>query len=204
MEKHLSLCHVVRDATMTLFDRVEVGGVTTMLPFQRRVLWLRESEANIVLRWDGKHEVDGIATLCDYYGYLRSVEAAVTEYAATHAKAYKLTKADRLSVDVDVTITEIPVLEDTSQEAKDDAERYQGKNYRKSYNRVPTGYDNKGPWYTSDNSVDGMWPRLKPVVYFEKQSFYTTLRSDVGAVPAKLSAWIAEERRKAENDVSGV
>ena len=52
MDTMRSLCPVVRDEVMKLFDRVEVNGKTMFIPFERRILWIRESEAKIMWRHD--------------------------------------------------------------------------------------------------------------------------------------------------------
>lgn len=45
---HYSRCPVVKTETMTLWQYVEVGGSRVLLDFKQEVLWLRESEADLV------------------------------------------------------------------------------------------------------------------------------------------------------------
>jgi hypothetical protein len=195
-EKHYSICHVVRDETMRLFERVEVGGRELMLAFEQRVLWLRESETKIMLRHDGQ-DVDERSTLSDFYGYLVGLEAAVMDAAAIAAR-FRIGFGDRLSVDLDLTITDRPVMVDESQEAKDAAARWKGETYRKSYLRVP-GYSSSKSWFLSDKKDEsGYIPTLESVKFLEKKSIYSTRRDETGIVPFELAAWIATERRRAE------
>jgi hypothetical protein len=196
-----SLCPVVRAGDMTLFERVEVGGTARYLPLTRRILWLRESQTVIVLRHDGIDVDDDRATMTDWCGFLTSLTQGmgVTDDAARLAARFKIGPGDRLSVDLDVTIRDIPVLEDTSPDARREAERWAGKEYRKSYVCVPTWYGRESPWYLTDTPDGGMAvpPHLEPVEVAAVKAIYSTARHPVGVIPPDVAAWVAEQKRAA-------
>lgn len=181
MDRVDSMCPVVRDEVLHLFERVEVGGKERFLPFDQRVLWIRKSETQIVLRWDGQ-TLDEKSTLNDFYGYL------------------------------DLRITDTAVLECTDSEAREDAERYKGQQYRKKYWATPSYHNGKKWWYTSetpDPPPPGADPRTEPLfdryprfeaesVYHEQQAAWSSKRFPVAAIlPVEIADWIAAERRKA-------
>src|ERR1700733_8024643 len=107
-----SLCPVVLNEVMQLFERVEVGGKSMFVPVNARILWLRSSETTVIYRHDGEI-IREVGTLNDFYGFLSSLDCAMGD-ATSAAKRLKVGKADRLSVDLDVTITDTPVMEDNS------------------------------------------------------------------------------------------
>jgi len=123
------MCPVVRDETIKLFERVAIGGKPRFFPFEQRVLWLRESDAKIVLRWDGE-DLDDQCTLCDFYGYLTAFEEAIKNDGAKIVRAMKLTKEDRLSVDIHLKVIDHAVLPCDDEETRQDALKYAGKKYR--------------------------------------------------------------------------
>ena len=192
-----TLCPVVRDDTMRLFERVEIDRQYRYFPITKRILWVRESEAKIVLRHDGI-DVDDRGTRNDWYGFLSSVTGAVQDEIPRLAAHYKIGVGDRLSVDLDVTLTDTPYLEDTSPEAREDSRRWGGQTYRKSYQCVP-GYYNGGKWwYLTDEDVKGQQtPTLEAVKVFEGRAVYSTGKHLLGVLPPELAAWVKQEESAA-------
>lgn len=192
-----SLCPVVRDESMTLFERVEVDGRARFLPITKRILWLRESNTKLVLRHDGV-EVDDRSSFNDWYGFLTSLTGTIIDDAKSLAERFKVGPGDRLSVDLDVTVTDRPAMEDTSPDARQAAERWAGQRYRKSYVSVPSEYGGSR-WHLSDVvGENGCWPpRLEPVGVAAVTAIYSTARHPVGVVPPDVAAWVAEQRRAA-------
>lgn len=181
-----STCPVVRADDMTLFERVEVGGTQRFIPFDRRVLWLRQSEAPIVLRHRGR-VIREESEFNDFYGYLTSVEAAIKDVWRM-AKGWAIQAGDALSVDIDVTIYHSPVLPDNSQEAKTE----NATTCRKQYRAV--GKD----WFMSAApDEDGHHARLTRQVVVARSTVYSTV-GGIGTIPPELAAWIAGERADAE------
>lgn len=192
-DKFWSVCPVVHRGPMRLWQQANVGGEWRLIPFEREVLWLRQSEAEIVLRHGGR-EVDTRATLNDFYGFLTSLEWAVTDDVPGLADHYGVTADTLLSVDVDVTVSDVPCLADTSAEG---AETFQ-RTGRATYVSVP---DEGGKrWYLSDKPAEGedALPALKSQVVAERKPVYTTRgKTALGQIPADLAAWIAEQRNAA-------
>lgn len=194
-----SSCPIVRAEVLSLFERVEVAGKYRMLPFENRILWLRQSEAKIVLRHHDGIEITTGATLNDWYGFLSSLKNGVTTEVAGIAQKLNIGKGDRLSVDVDLIITDTPVLPDESLEAKEDERRYKGQAYRKSYVNVPSYYNGGKYWHTSDvfDKDGALPPRLEAVTYLEREAMFSTARSGVCKdLPVELVEFIRVETEK--------
>jgi len=186
MSSHLSSCPVIRDELMTLWERVEVARETKLFPFQQRILWLRESEAKVGLWHRGIHVLDW-STLNDWNGYLTSLEAAVRETPGI-AKRYKLKRGDALSINIELTIKDVPVLPDLSPNGVE----WNRDAFRKRYNYVPSYYNGGKWWWLSDDPGDNR--RLEPVAVDHLPNMYTTARHYIGKMPASVATWIEKAR----------
>lgn len=194
-------CPVVRAETMKLFERVEVAGKDTFIPFEQKILWIRQSEAKVIMAHRGMMIRD-IDTLSDHYGYLTSGEQAITgnEDVPILYRNAKLDPTSDLCVEVFVKIEEIPVSEDLSREG---VEHNAHKNYRRRYMEVPSYYNGNRWWYASDipqkNKPDDRWAfhqRLERKTVMEIPLFYSTLhRTDIGTVPPHIADWLKEMRK---------
>ena len=178
-----SACPVVRAGPMKLWQLVTVGGNLQMLPFEQEIWWLRESEATVSLRHRGVM-VKELCTLCDRYGYLTSVEAAITDDAPKFAAQYELRPEDTLRVEVCVVVEDRPHLPPTGRQD------------------VADFFD----WYTADKPVNPgtrcheypRYPRLEAVKVGELKHVYTTA-DGTGAVPTAVAKWIKAQRAEAES-----
>lgn len=181
MNTHHSSCPIVRDELMTLWESVEAGGGTQLIQFQKRILWLRESETQIVLRWDGQDFKEKY-TFNDWYGYLTSLEGAI---------GYDIAKA----VEADVKIKDIPVLEDDTREGKEWNAR---KGLKRQYRLIYCGHPDYRQWFTSDKRGEGQYagrPILEEKTVLECKGIYTS-RNPKSAEDA--ARFIAGQRAQAK------
>lgn len=109
MDHHIqSRCPIVREEDLQLCQIVSVGGMRQAIPFASRLLWLRESSAQLEYTHGGKMLVQG-STFSDFYGYLTSVDNAVEE-AKGRCRALSITMESSLVLTIVLTITEKAVI----------------------------------------------------------------------------------------------
>ena len=186
-----SFCPIVRDEVLSLYEHVVVGGVGRLEQFERRILWLRESEAEVTLYHKGLN-IDRQCTLMDY-GLLSSLERAIQGEVPTVAKRLRIERGDALTVDVDVVIFEDPVMIDESP----DGQKHNAKWDRKQYIAVP-----RDKWYTSDQRIDPTcdwsgYPRLMRREVAKVEGIYSTGKHPIGKIPKDVTKWIFEQRAEA-------
>lgn len=188
MNKVYTCCPVVRDETLDLFERIAVDGQYRFFPIRKRILWVRESEAKIVLRHDGI-DVDDEGCLNDFYGLLTSLIGAIEDEVPRTAERFKVSLGDRLAVELDTTLTDRPVTPDPK------PDRMYGCDSRLA---APGWHDPHGPWFLSDAAGEsGRPPELGSVVVAERKAIYSTSRHLLGAVPPEVAAWVAEQKAAA-------
>jgi len=175
-----SRCPVIRTERMTLWQQVQVAGATRMISFEREIIWLRESETEMVLEHRGEH-VAGLCTLGDHGGFMTSLEIAVRE-SKRFREQYKIEPGDSLQITAIVIVKDRPVAADTSDEAANWNAGHEVKQYR---------YVEKD-WFTSEHfSKETGWSRLEPV---EVDSLRLNITDGKLGRAAK---WIAKMREKA-------
>jgi hypothetical protein len=194
-ETFLTVCPIVRRETLRLFERVEVAGESRFVPFEKEILWLRESETTLTARHRGV-TIKEVGTCNDYYGYLSSLTGYITDDIPKMAARLKIDPASELSIDLSLTISDRPVLEDLSEEG---IRHNAHPNYRRQYLEVPRYARNQKWWYTSDKPLTEEKYSARPVlesrIVLENPCAYSTLgRSDLGAIPEDLAKWIEEQR----------
>lgn len=171
-----SSCPVVKEEDVTLYERVEVGGKCRFFPFQQKIVWVREAET-VMRLMHGDVEVKELGTLTDFYGFLSSLKTAVTVDAPRIAKAYLITAKTMLTIRVDVTISDIPLMHDESEEGR----RWNADAKRKQY-IVPRSRDGRS-WYTSDKPVKdeafASYPTLESVKMVEEKGIYLASRDGI-------------------------
>jgi hypothetical protein len=185
-----SLGEVNREGFMTLFQRVEIGGADKFIPFEQRILVLRESESTLIWMHDEFLLREG-PTSNDWYGYLSSAKYAA-EDAIEMAKKLRVGVGDRLAFEVKVTVSERPCLVDDSREAQETARKYAGKAYRKTYRSIPTYSSRSGYWFVSDTpDAQGNLQTLRSRVILEWPAIFSS-RRDPLEVPVDLESRIRE------------
>jgi len=196
MESITTSCPIIRDEVMALFERVEVNGSTQFIPFEQRILWLRQSETKVTLEHRGV-QVKEVCDLNDYYGYLSSILSVPKDEGERLATALKLDASTDLVASASVQIKDTPVLIELSNDAF--GSEYRGKKgYRQTYRQVPSYYNGKKWWYTSDQLKDAddkysNRPVLESVIVLEVDSIWTN-RDGVGEVPRKLQDWVDAQK----------
>lgn len=177
---------VVRTETLRLFEFVEAGGTRQLFPFEREIVWVRESETKIMLRLDA-FDVDESSTFTDFYGFLTSLTGAITDDVKRMAKSWKLKQGERFAVELDTVITDKPLLPCNEPP-------FAGrKAYRTLYGKR---------WLTSDVPVkvwdDGLkeYATLKEIEVANVKAIYSTRRHPIGVIPKDVAAWIAEQKAK--------
>jgi hypothetical protein len=193
METIHSAAPVVLRRVTDLWQGARVGGEYRYLPFRKEILWLRVASAEVCLRYNGEllKEVSGWHD-CGY-GFMSSVETALKE-AQKLAKRLGIVCGDKLRVDIDVKVEDVPVLEDESDEGRRwNAEHPKGK-WQQRYVRVPTGMSDDGPWYLSPGSdVGGGYPRLEAVEIVTREAAYSSNGVNMQTAD-DLKRWIEEQR----------
>lgn len=134
-----SRCPVVRRSITRLVERVVVGCVPRWEPFEREILWVRESRARCRALHGGQ-EIAEFGKCHDFYGFLTSAEGSVGD-GERQAKRYSVTQASSLEIVAEVGIFERPALElvdaaPGSFDARDRA-RMREKYGIERYRRVP-------------------------------------------------------------------
>ncbi len=111
-----SRCPVISEEVSSLARKVDISGdgKSVYLPFNRNILWLRESESRIVISHGGVMIREG-STYTDYYGYLTSIESAIND-AQDLCRRYDVSKSSSMLITIDVRIFETPALADETKE----------------------------------------------------------------------------------------
>lgn len=197
----MTSCPIVRDETVRLFERIEVGGKTQFVPFEQRVLWLRRSETTLRLVHKG-NVVKDCAGLNDFYGFLTSIESVPGDDGPRLINAYGLDGESPLTLEADVVITDSPVLclRDGEDRYYDE---YKGKvGWKQPYAEVPSYHNGGKWWYTSDQPKDPADPHsgrpaLEPIT-FEVRSKAWIHTDGIGKMPSKLADWVSAKRSEAK------
>ena len=100
---------IVKTEMLTLCDYVDVGGVRQLIPFEREVLWLRESESTLSLTHGGKL-VKELQTLCDSYYRLYSNFKSTLEDIPDYQESYGIIRASTLILEMRVKVKDTPVV----------------------------------------------------------------------------------------------
>jgi hypothetical protein len=195
MRTFYTFCPVVRAETMNLFDLVTVGGRERYVPFEKRILWVRESFADVRVRHRSR-TVTEVASLFDYRGYLTCLETAIEREVAEWHERLEMQHGDTLRIDVDLRIEEVPLLADTSREGIEHNARWDRKQYLAVPNEFPTW------WFLSDKSGEGGGypPRLERKQTALCAGLYTTARHQPGVIPPEIKHLIATLRAEAAAD----
>jgi hypothetical protein len=173
---------------MKLWEEVRVGGSRKLIPFERRILWIRESSTELTLVHRGA-EIDRLATFNDWYGFLTSLENG--SEAKSFAKKYKIQSGDVLQISACCTITDTPHLPDESPDGLKWNETAQRKKY------IALERD-KHDWKTSDVPAgeyafgDGQYyPRLESIEVAKLEGVL------LPPLPASAKRWIEKQREAA-------
>lgn len=160
---HHSRGPVIKRETMQLFERATIAGQLQFVPFEREILWVRESSAKVYLRHRGV-EISPLATFNDFYGYLTSVQHAVLEAPRYHEQ-FKIQQDDALTIEIELSVCDRPLLEDTSPAGVEHNRQWARRQYLASDHG----------WYTSDQPRDdGRYPRLETRVFVNHELVWTT------------------------------
>jgi hypothetical protein len=161
-----SSCPVVRRSTETFVETAFVGGAQRRFEFEREILWLQESEANLRFVHGGV-ELMHSGSHTDYYGYLSAARNVVDD-AECALKKYGVTAESSLVIEVVTRVYQRPVIE------PDEAKQH---NRSKAANRKAQWADVPDDW-RKEVQVDGeiLHPRLprhevsEEVVWSSKQT----------------------------------
>jgi hypothetical protein len=97
-EKFYTAGHVVKKSNESFFQKVEVGGISRMEEFKKEIIWILETQSQIVF-FHGDKPLKEATTFNDYYGLYTSIEQAVRE-AEELAKNYQVTRYSSLEIKV--------------------------------------------------------------------------------------------------------
>ena len=149
-----SSCPEVRRTRETFVQYANIGGTRQRCEFEREIVWLRESRAQLKLIHCEK-EVADVGTMTDYYGYLTAIrpEGLALE---TILERYSITRNTDLVLIVVATIAETPVVE-TPEIAT--ANRNKPADRKSQWANVPDDW-------RKEAVIDGekVWPRLEEIV----------------------------------------
>lgn len=102
-------CPVARREQTQLVERVTAGGRSWWEPFEREILWIRESRARCRALHGGE-EIASFAQHHDFYGFLTSAEGAAAD-ARRQADRFAVTPASSLVIVAEVEVFERPAME---------------------------------------------------------------------------------------------
>jgi hypothetical protein len=195
METTRTRCPIVRAEERTLYQRIEVAGQYQFVSFRKKILWLRESESQIMIRHEGILIDDG-STTSDWYGYLTSVEGAFADIQKMAPKL-RITPDDKLTLDIDLRIYEDPVLEPTS---PDDIKNNLDPTKMKTWGQTPSR-GSAGLWFTSDQRTDpteewSPYPVLDRIHFLPRSTVYRT-KMGLDRLPEDLRRAIEFQRQAA-------
>ena len=193
MERIYSGCPVVRKETVRFRMPHHDGSAIV----EHRVLWLRQSTADVALRrMTGKREVTPSSSASDRRGLFESVDSAVLTAKGTAAgwEVYldRINKG-QFELVVSATVRDIPVLEDdralrpwTSMDS-----------LLPSYNRIPEGWT-LGTAPRPRRAAPASRPALEPVVVLAAKTVWSS-----AAGHAENAAAMAELRQLDPSSVAG-
>ncbi|MBP5959856.1 hypothetical protein [Pseudomonas aeruginosa] len=126
---------IAKRTTETFVDHVNIGGERQRVEFQREVIWLQESETQLLYVHGGKILTKGPCHN-DYYGYLTSLNPQ--ELGALNlADHFSVDQQSALDIQLVTTVFLIPVHE--SNENKEH-NRTKPADYRDHYSYIPDGW----------------------------------------------------------------
>lgn len=144
----------VRRTRETFVQYADIGGIRQRCEFEREIVWLRESRAQLTLMHFDK-EVKDVCSMNDYYGYLNAIRPEPSELAPILDR-YSITNNTDLVLIVVATIVETPVVE-TPEIAT--ANRNKPADRKSQWANVPDDW-------RKEAVIDGekTWPRLEEIV----------------------------------------
>jgi hypothetical protein len=156
LTKFYSLCPIVRRETLKLTHPATVPGMGPVtIPCDKEIVWVRESESQIVLRHKG-HDVKEDSTYSDFYGFTTSFEGAVGA-ARKLARELEVDSHSTLSVEIVFSVYDVPAL--------------QLKNTDNFIKQPEFANLTSSRW-----ELDGQWLKNRPVI--EAQTIWTTTTDD--------------------------
>ncbi len=184
-------CPVVKAEEMGLWQWVTVGGTPTLAPFRRRIIWLRESETVLVLR-HGDAEIRELCTSNDWYGFLSSLEGSLADVIGA-ARRYGITPQTVLRVAVDTSITDRPIVEDPSSDARENNAKPE---HKKMFLHVPACR-----WLTSDKRTKpsdewSAYPQLETAFVAQRCEMWNS-QQGFADLPGLVVGWIRDQRAAA-------
>ncbi len=130
---------VIKRERLPLWEHVKVGGARRLVPFEKEIVWVRDACARLKLQHRGV-ELDCLRTMCDVYGYLTCVQAAIDEVPRFLAE-FKIESGDQLTIAIELEVRDLPLLVDDTPDG-----RAHNANYKRKQYLAPE----PGQWYTSD------------------------------------------------------
>lgn len=128
---------IVRNSVESFFQHVEVAGEKRAIEFSKEVVWLRESETCVLFKHGGQTLHEG-ACYSDGYGYLTSMQAALSEAKASMAQ-YKIGVTSTLELVLVTQIHDNPALV-TPQSLEMDAQQ---KGTRRNFGAISPSWSKK-------------------------------------------------------------
>lgn len=102
---------VMEHTALQSFVDVSGFGHHQIIPFDAKLIWIRECDAEVVLK-RGERLLQELGTYCDR-GYLTSVESAVKE-AKAYCEREAITRDSEIKVEIRMKVTDTPALHDLS------------------------------------------------------------------------------------------
>lgn len=190
---HYSRCPVVKTETLTLWQYVEVGGSRKLVDFEQEVMWLRESEADVVF-CHRQAEIKNLSTTTDFYGFTTAAHGAFKDVLHL-AKQWDIRSDDPVGLRIIVRISDLPVLADLSRDGERYNQEYSSPGSHKRYLSPP-----RGSWFTSkDPKIVAeslrMLPCLQPLECCPDTPVYDT-RTIAELPAAHLTQWVNDQRAR--------
>lgn len=163
MSTSTTTCPVVRRKMETFHQPIHVGGELKIESFDRPILWVQESETQVVYLHGGKILLKG-AEFSDYFGYLTSFVNREDYDKTVSASDYDITEQSSLEMQLVTRIMQIPMIETDSDREYNAKATHNGTRSRQ-YTRIPEEWRKEMP---CEHSPSGKYyPTLEPVLIVE-------------------------------------
>ena len=129
-------CPIVKREIQTFSQSVNVGGESKRIEFEKEIVWIQESESQLLYKHGEKVIKEG-STDSDYYGYLTS-PTIDRPTPAEQAKYYSITTESSLELVVMTTVLMRPAIENSEDAAVNKNNTL--NNYKVQLSEVPSNW----------------------------------------------------------------
>lgn len=161
-------CAVAKRTTEAFVQRVNVGGVSQRMEYEKQVVWILESSSRRVYMHGGE-ELKESGSFNDHYGFLTSMDQV--EEAKSLCATYKIDEASSLELVILLTVHLRPCVE--TEECLAHNAKAEASGLKRMYAEVPNEW-------RKEEMRDGerYWPTLEPEIIAKDVLVWTSKSSD--------------------------